>query len=659
MCKAVSVVVVAFLVSLGPPGWPQEGRTPGRFKVRGEESPKLAPELEALKRAGGRLIGRTKSGEAVIEGVAAPGIAAQLAAPDEVIESIRELIVGYQPGQRPPEAALRAAGLQVVEENVEGSYLVVVPIADALSAESVAILAANEAIRFAEPNYQVSVAPPVGADKEGKEGQIKEGSDPEDGDNGYHGQLTPNDPDFAKLWGLANCRAPLAWDTVTNSPAIVAVIDTGVDYKHEDLAANMWKNPGEVPGDGKDNDGNGIVDDYYGADFINNDGDPLDDNRHGTHCAGTIAAVGYNAKGVVGVVWGAKIMALKFLSAGGGGNVNDAIKCVDYAIKKGARVLSNSWGGGGKSQAMIDAITRAEKAGVLFVAAAGNHGGDNDAAPFYPATYDNPNIIAVLSIDKDDKKSSFSAYGKKTVDIGAPGRDILSCLPGNQYGLLSGTSMATPHVAGGAVLLWGHMNYSNVPWQHVRDAILGNARPLPDLAAKCVAGGTLDLAFLGSAFTTHLTREAYNHFASATLKDNVTALSVTFQLKTTMFVHITAQTTAKMTAGTPGAVVMTGLYTAPTPSVIYTHSLRRSQFDALNDVQPVTTSFGMRLGPGYHTVYWNVWCGGATLGADSGTLMVEAFGSKAGGILEVQDAPDTITFTDEGLSQQLTLLRTE
>ena len=318
------------------------------------------------------------------------------------------------------------------------------------------------------------------------------------------GQIIPNDPRFAELWGLnntgqsggtsnADINAPEAWNISTNGTnVIVAVIDTGIDYTHPDLAANMWVNAAEANGlPGVDDDGNGYIDDIYGYDFVNNDGNPMDDHYHGTHCAGTIGAVGNNGVGVTGVCWNAKIMALKFLDSSGSGYDSDAIECIHYAILMGAKVLSNSWGGGGYSQALKDAIDAAGNANILFIAAAGNSNSNNDTSPFYPASYTSANIIAVLATDRYDNMSGFSSYGLTSVDIGAPGSDILSCQPGGNYQYLSGTSMATPHVSGAAALVWS--SSPSTPYQEVKDLLIQTADKIPAMAGRCVSQGRLNL----------------------------------------------------------------------------------------------------------------------------------------------------------------------
>ncbi|MHC4158437.1 MAG: LamG-like jellyroll fold domain-containing protein [Planctomycetota bacterium] len=322
----------------------------------------------------------------------------------------------------------------------------------------------------------------------------------------------PDDPRFDDLWGMhntgqtggvadADIDAPEAWDIGTGSRDIIAaVIDTGVDYTHPDLAQNMWVNEAEYSGTpGVDDDNNGYVDDIYGYDFYNYDGDPMDDSSpiyHGTHCSGTIGALGNNGEGVAGVCWKVKIMALKFLSSGGGGWTSDAIMCVDYSVLMGANLSSNSWGGGGYSQGLKDAIDTAGAAGMLFVASAGNDNSNTDTYPHYPSSYDSESVISVMSTTRNDSKSGFSNYGPISVDLGAPGSDILSCKGGGGYQYLSGTSMAGPHVAGACALLWSmNQTLSN---SEVKDILLQSVDET--LTGLCVSEGRLNLynAILGT-----------------------------------------------------------------------------------------------------------------------------------------------------------------
>ncbi|GIU83059.1 MAG: peptidase S8 [Acidobacteria bacterium] len=282
----------------------------------------------------------------------------------------------------------------------------------------------------------------------------------------YRLQVTPNDPSFGSLWGLTKISAPSAWDLTTGSSAVVvANIDTGIRYTHEDLAANIWVNTGEIPNNGVDDDSNGFVDDYYGYDFRYNDPDPMDENGHGTHTAGTIGAVGNNALGVVGVNWSVKIMAIKIYSAAANDTTSamliNAYNYVRMMKNRGVniRVTNNSYGdcpeACGYDQATKDALEALGEAGVLNVFAAGNNGRNIDTQPFYPASYDLPHILAVASSTSTDARSSFSNYGAQSVDLAAPGSGILSTYysSNSSYTTLSGTSMATPHVAGAAALL--------------------------------------------------------------------------------------------------------------------------------------------------------------------------------------------------------------
>ncbi|KAA5540912.1 S8 family serine peptidase [Roseiconus nitratireducens] len=324
-----------------------------------------------------------------------------------------------------------------------------------------------------------------------------------------HTTALPNDPRYDELWGLnntgqtggtvdADSDIAEAWDIATGSNLVVAVIDTGVDYLHEDLAANMWVNAGEIPGDGIDNDGNGFVDDIHGYDFANDDPDPMDDQGHGTHVAGTIGAVGDNGIGVVGVNWDVQLMAVKFLDATGNGTTSDAVDAINYAVANGAQIANASWGGNEPfSQALYDAIAGGRDAGQIFIAGAGNgnafgFGQDNDSNPFYPASYDLDNIISVAATDHNDARATFSNYGITSVDLAGPGVSILSTRPGNSYELLSGTSMATPHVAGVASLVWQH----NPTWtaDQVIEQILNSVDPVSSMQGITTTGGRLNAA---------------------------------------------------------------------------------------------------------------------------------------------------------------------
>lgn len=340
------------------------------------------------------------------------------------------------------------------------------------------------------------------------------------------------DPLYAKQWGMIDNGVREAWQKTQGRPEIiVAVLDTGVDYTHEDLIENLWWNKNEVPNNGIDDDKNGYVDDVIGYDFVTNDHLPYDlavDNPldlltgggnpgHGTHCAGNVAARGQNSIGVTGVAPNVKIMSLRFISEKGSGTTAAAIQAIRYAVDNGAQILSNSWGGEGKDDqseenlALKEAIQYAQDKGALFIAAAGNgrkgvgYNNDTDALPIYPASYSFENIITVAAIDSSDKLGSFSNFGSKTVHIGAPGVKVFSTTVANQYSdtvidkfgfkaTWDGTSMATPHVAGAAALYWSAN--PNATYKDVKNAILKSAVKIPALTGKAVTEGKLNVKAL-------------------------------------------------------------------------------------------------------------------------------------------------------------------
>jgi serine protease len=323
-----------------------------------------------------------------------------------------------------------------------------------------------------------------------------------------YASVVPNDLSFGELWGLhntgqaggtagADIQAADAWSATTGSAEIVVgIIDTGIDYTHPDLAANIWRNSGEVAGNGVDDDGNGYIDDVHGINAITGSGDPMDDHDHGTHVAGTIGAVGGNGIGVAGVNWNVRMCGLKFLSAAGSGSTADAVEAINYAValkSRGVnlRVLNNSWGGGAFSQALMDAIATANNAGILFVAAAGNNAGNNDSMPHYPSSYDVPNVLSVASTTRTDGISSFSNYGATSVDMGAPGSEILSTIPGNSYAVFSGTSMATPHVTGAAALVLSSNDALTVA--ELKDILMTSGDPISALDGRTVSGKRLNV----------------------------------------------------------------------------------------------------------------------------------------------------------------------
>ncbi|HKY72834.1 MAG TPA: S8 family peptidase [Nitrospira sp.] len=334
----------------------------------------------------------------------------------------------------------------------------------------------------------------------------------------YQHQFTSNDPYYTNgsLWGmygdgtspsnLYGSQTGEAWVRKADCPGVyVGIIDEGVMWGHEDLAGNVWANPFD-PVDGIDNDGNGYVDDVHGWDFAGNDNSIYDGSGddHGTHVSGTVAGRGGNGLGVAGVCWQVQLISAKFLGRNGGTTAN-AVKAVNYITdlktRHGLKIVAtnNSWGGGGYSTALYNAIASAGAADILFVAAAGNSGANIDASPMYPAGYDNPNLISVAAIDKAGNLASWSNYGATRVDLGAPGVGIWSSVPTKKnqsaYSSYSGTSMATPHVTGAAALYAaGHPNSSA---SIIKGAILSTTVPTASLGGKTVTGGRLNT---GAAF---------------------------------------------------------------------------------------------------------------------------------------------------------------
>ena len=375
---------------------------------------------------------------------------------------------------------------QVADEIETVPGLEVIDDLDDADAEAVAAeYRALPEVEYAEKNYEISL------DHAG--GGLK--------------HLHPDDPKFSEQWALANngqnggkegadISAMQAWATTTGSEKIVvAVLDSGVDYNHEDLVHNIWTRPANIE-QYRDRD-LGMIDDVHGFNADQNNGDPFDENGHGTHCAGIIGAEGGNTIGIAGVNWRIEIMPLKFMNAGGFGTTRGAIEALNYAIERkeagvNVRVINASWGSTQRSRALEDVIRKAYQAGILFVAASGNASTNTDRTPHYPASYNVGNVISVAALDRSDALATFSNYGGKSVHIAAPGVDILSTWLGNDYEEHSGTSMATPVVAGvAALVLSAHPNLSV---DQLRSLLLKSVDELPSLKGKVSTGGRINAA---------------------------------------------------------------------------------------------------------------------------------------------------------------------
>jgi len=397
-----------------------------------------------------------------------------------------EVLVKFKPGVS--ESTIRAITERFhdrVEDSIEA-----VPGLDAIDdlddADAVQTAAAYQAlpeVEYAEPNYEISI------------------------DDFESNPVTPSDPRFSDQWALANdgqrggtrgadISATTAWSVTTgDDDVVIAVLDSGVDYTHSDLEHNIWQRPDNVPE--YVDDSTGPIQDLQGYNAIMNNADPMDENGHGTHCAGIIGAEGGNDIGITGVNWKVRIMPLKFMNRGGFGTTKDAIEAINYVIDRknngvNVRVISASWGSTNRSQALGDVIKKAGEAGILFVAAAGNASTDNDRHPHYPSSYDLPNVISVAALDRNDQLASFSNWGAKHVAIAAPGVEILSTWLGDEYKESSGTSMATPVVAGVAALIVAKEPRISV--EELRKRIVTSVDKLDSLKSKVTSGGRINAA---------------------------------------------------------------------------------------------------------------------------------------------------------------------
>jgi len=331
---------------------------------------------------------------------------------------------------------------------------------------------------------------------------------------------TPNDPAYASgmLWHLhnygqnsgkvdADIDAPEGWDIANSaSNVVVAMLDSGVRYTHEDLAANMWINPGEIPGNGLDDDANGFIDDVHGINAAANNGNPIDLIGHGTQVAGLIGGVGNNGLGTAGVAWRVQIMVCRFYDDAGTGFLSDAAQGIDYALAKGAQIINASFVTTSYSPVLFNAMNNCRNAGIIFVAAAGNDGVNTDVTPYYPAGFNFDNVVSVAATTRNDGLASFSNYGAVSVDLAAPGQDIYSSFNSadNGYAQNSGTSFASPIVAGAFALLRARNPAAS--YQQLIQQVLATVDPLPVLAGKCVTGGRLNLPrALGTAIAADFT----------------------------------------------------------------------------------------------------------------------------------------------------------
>lgn len=422
-----------------------------------------------------------------------------IAVPRSINEREAEVLVKFKPNVSLAEIAkIAAKNNDRIEDEIETvKGLVAIDDLDNANAQKVAEQYGqmSDLVDYAEPNFEIRLSP---NQSESPKDLLGREENPVE---------LPNDPMFNEQWALnnvgqnggkqkADIGAVQAWlKTKGNKKVVVAVLDTGVDYTHNDLVTNMWIRPDNVPA--YKDDELGTINDKHGFNADDNLSDPMDENGHGTHCAGVIGAKGNNGEGITGINWDVEIMPLKFLGRGGFGSTKDAIEAINYAVDRkrngvNVRVISASWGSTQYSKALEDAIRAAGEEGILFVAAAGNDSTDNDKRKHYPSNYELPNVVSVAALDRNDNLASFSNYGAKTVHIAAPGKDILSTWLRDDYREASGTSMATPQVSGVAALILSTDPKMSV--DKVKDRLLKSVDKLDSLNGKVVTSGRLNAA---------------------------------------------------------------------------------------------------------------------------------------------------------------------
>lgn len=551
-------------------------------------------------------------------------------------DSSVELMVGYEDSVEEATRRIEQCGYQVLDHIPGGRLLVVVSKSGEIRANDLRGMIAEQCVRYVALNHVIGLP----------DFDFNIQSAPDEADVATSG--TPNDPMFGEMWGHRAVHAQSVWHKSRETNVIVAVIDTGVDLTHPDLGGangNLWTNAAEADGvAGRDDDGNGIIDDVHGAAFQGRrrDGRPQDDNGHGTHCAGTIGAIGNNGRGVIGLNWKVSIMVVKVLGANGSGSNSDVVRGIYYAIENGAQVICNSYGGDSYDPYMREAIEAAQRQGVLFVAAAGNKGANTDAKREYPAGYGVSNILSVGAMDREDCLASFSNYGRQSVHIAAPGVNILSTYPVSMgsYKFMSGTSMATPYVAGAAALIWNHVDASDRPrWQAVREALISNGRHLEGLKNKVRGGTVFDLAAMASDSDLETPspsapipsaplpvspikpkpapsnggsdRYVYQQkvFKDHVLRGKGNLLSVELDLKQSSIVRITGH--ASVHSGN-GNVVQVGTgysYNERLTGDFWKESWRGLTVPAGGHTVVLSSDFITELAAGKHKIYWRVFTG--------------------------------------------------
>jgi subtilisin family serine protease len=414
------------------------------------------------------------------------------------VDTQAEVLVRFKPGVTEERIqAITAHMHDHVEDEIESveGLTVIEDLNGETVTQVISDYTALSEVEYAEPNEFIHAEP---LEAESIRGRFVSPGDDAEG---------PNDPLLSEQWGLINTgqregraeadiSARIAWaKTQGSKKVVVAVLDSGVDYTHPDLAGNIWHRPADI--EMYFDPQLGVIDDYEGFSAVDGERDPMDENGHGTHCAGIIGAEGDNSLGIAGVNWKVEIMPLKFMGRGGFGSTKDAIEAINYVIARKAdgvnvRIISASWGSPSRSRALEDVIRKAGEAGILFVAASGNDSADADRRPHFPSGYKLPNVISVAALDRRDELASFSNYGAKSVHVAAPGKEILSTWLAGGYEEHSGTSMATPFVAGVAALVLSVE--PNLTVAELRERLLNSVDKLDSLRGKVATGGRVNAA---------------------------------------------------------------------------------------------------------------------------------------------------------------------
>jgi subtilisin family serine protease len=582
-----------------------------------KDSPrKLSKSLADIADHDVTLVGQALDGSLVVEGrvkeLADLGNVVEIQSTNALLDQSNQLILSYPAGRQPTAAALRAMGLQSVEENKAAEYLVVAPIREDVNGVNRSPGVRPSVMRALEDSPDVlKISRNAVMSIPDIELNPKRISRSE-----LELSTASANPELDRVEGISRTGAPTVRHFTEKSEVIVAVIDTGVEFDHHDLTENMWINIKERDGQpGVDDDNNGVPDDVHGASFLNGrvSGDPRDDNGHGTHCAGTIAAVA-NGQGVVGMAQ-AKIMALKFLNrTGGGGRISDAIRCIDYARENGARIISNSWGGiGDVPFALEQAIERAQREGILFVVAAGNNGLNIDSTSFSPANSRNDNVLTVGAINFAGQRSGFSNFGPRNVDIGAPGGtgnppdadDIFSTYLNDGFAFLPGTSMATPHVSGAAALLLASPEFRNRPDKTVIDlkqALVNNAKRNTRLNGAWLNNNELDVSFLQSDTRppeSRVPEKTFFYSQAKVFTENATLITRKIRLDTPASVTLFAGASASGVSGQQ--TFSTGIRIGDTD---HKPSFRLVTSGGSDDYVSFGTTLTTQLEAGVHDVSW-------------------------------------------------------